>query len=74
MAHKQMEAAVDRAFREPLVIEELPILRPEPNQILVPTEARRVRGGHGCGWTGAPGNPICESYGLARGSGGCAGR
>jgi alcohol dehydrogenase, propanol-preferring len=39
MAQKQMQAAVVRAFRQPLVIEEMPVPRPGPNQILVRTEA-----------------------------------
>jgi alcohol dehydrogenase, propanol-preferring len=39
MTQMQMQAAVVRAFHEPLVIEELPVPEPGPNQILVRTEA-----------------------------------
>jgi alcohol dehydrogenase, propanol-preferring len=39
MAQSKMQAAVVRAFREPLKIEELPVPRPGPGQILVRTEA-----------------------------------
>jgi alcohol dehydrogenase, propanol-preferring len=38
MAQKRMQAAVVRAFHEPLVIEQLPIPEPGPNEILVRTE------------------------------------